>query len=261
MGRMGRDLVDLRHRAVGVVHPLNRQQRRGDMTALRADVKGAEVLAEPDVVPLPEGAVHVGMKARQPLAQPAAAEGFAGLRDGGDREVFHDHMRGHHDAGGHRVAAGVQQGDGAAVRMADEHRLADVQVGEQRGEHLPGLAVHVVGLQAPGRSPVAQGGRAKHIRNRVGAPIAAARDHHARASGGCTELVGPVAPHGHRAQAFVQEDQRGAVCGRPCGLDAADFEICAVDVDQFHGRTWYGNPPLPAGWPATLGTCSESSRL
>ena len=47
--------------------------------------------------------------------QPAAAEGFAGLRDGGDREVFHDHMRGHDDAGGHRVAAGVQQCNAGAV--------------------------------------------------------------------------------------------------------------------------------------------------
>ena len=62
-------LVKLRHRAVFVILALNRQQRGADAAAFRTDVKAAEGARQPDIVPLSEGAVHVGVMARQAVAQ------------------------------------------------------------------------------------------------------------------------------------------------------------------------------------------------
>ena len=63
-----RDVLNLRQTAVRVVPPLQRQHRGADAAALGAYVKAAKARAQPHVVPLPEGAVHIGMKARQPFA-------------------------------------------------------------------------------------------------------------------------------------------------------------------------------------------------
>jgi hypothetical protein len=41
--------------------------------------------------------------------------------------VFDDHVRRQHDAGVHGMAAGVKQGDGAAVGVAHQHRPLDAQ--------------------------------------------------------------------------------------------------------------------------------------
>ena len=57
-------------------------------------------------------------------------------------------MRRHDDAGGDRVVGRMQQGDGAAVGMAQKQRLSDAQLAEQLWQHLKGFAVHVIGVQA-----------------------------------------------------------------------------------------------------------------
>ena len=68
------DVLDLGQRAIRVIHALNGQQRGPDAAQFASDVKPGKSWAQPDLVPLPEGAVHIGMKRGQALAQ-----GFAGL--------------------------------------------------------------------------------------------------------------------------------------------------------------------------------------
>ena len=59
-GALGRlDLHDLPQRAVGIVFALDRQHRRLDAPAFEPDVELAERGVQPNVVPLPERAVHV----------------------------------------------------------------------------------------------------------------------------------------------------------------------------------------------------------
>jgi hypothetical protein len=134
------------------------------------------------------------------------------------------------------VPAGVQQGDGGAIRMAYEHGLGHAQGLQQRGQSPPGFVVHVVGLVAadvPGPLPP---GLAAHVGHGVGLAIAPARVQPARAACGGAKLGGPVPaallPHGHAAQAFMQEDQ-GGTFRRP--RNVSHFQANARDVDVFHG--------------------------
>ena len=60
------DLVQLPQGAVVVVRALH-QQQRGDLTAFMSDVKGAEGLGQPHVVPLSKSTVHVGRVLDQTL--------------------------------------------------------------------------------------------------------------------------------------------------------------------------------------------------
>ena len=90
---------------------------------------------------------------RQIGALPCNASPFDGMQG----HVFNDHVRCHHDAGADRLAAGVQQGDAGAIRMTQQHRSFDAAGLQQRGQHVPGLAVHVVGQAAVGASYVGDG--------------------------------------------------------------------------------------------------------
>ena len=67
--------------------------------------------------------------------------------DGADGHVFHHHMRRHDDACAHRVVRRMQQGDGAAIGVADKHRRPDAQLRQQGRQHLQGFMVHVIRQQ------------------------------------------------------------------------------------------------------------------
>ena len=183
------------------------------------------------------------MESRQPRAQRTAFKGLARGFDGAHRQLFHHHMRRHHDAGADRVVCGVQQGDGAAVRMAHQYRPLDAQLGQQRGQHLERLAVHVVGLQATA---------AAHIGARCRLAIALARIHHARPLQARAQLGGPVAPQRHTAQTFVQKHQRGEALG------AGERHDLQGDALHVNGLVAVGIHGGPCGLRFTLEGVSES---
>jgi hypothetical protein len=109
-------------------------------------------------------------------------------------------MRGHHDTGSHVKPASVQQRDAAAVGVADQHRVFDIQRAQQLGQYRPRFFVHVIRAQAACTT---------HVRHRIRLPITAPGIHPTRASRRRAKLLRPVAPHGCRAEAFVQKDQWG----------------------------------------------------
>ena len=61
------------------------------------------------------------------------------------------------------------------------------------------------------------------------------------------ELRGPVAPHGERAQTFVQKNQRGQTCLRRAGglrLEVMYFKSHTLDIDQIHARDITGSKKI-----------------
>src|SRR4051812_34971765 len=81
------DLIDLPQGAIGVILALDRQYGRLDVPAFGPDVERAESGTEPDVVPLPEGAVHVRVVALQAVAQGPGLVRISRLLDGLHRLV------------------------------------------------------------------------------------------------------------------------------------------------------------------------------
>ena len=61
-------LINVTQTAIRVIHPLQRQHRCFNGFAFLANVKAAERLRQPDIVPLPKSAVHIGVVAQQLLA-------------------------------------------------------------------------------------------------------------------------------------------------------------------------------------------------
>ncbi len=202
--------------AVRVVGALQAQDRHADAGQEFGDVEGAEARVQPGAVPAVERRIDVAVVAGEALAQVAFLIGLFDLPDGSDVEVFHEEMRGdHHQAEQALVlrGAGVDRGDGAAVGMADQDRLADAGGVQHAGEHLLGFLVHV-GHRA------GQGGR---VRLAVAEPGVC---EHA-AAGGLGQALRDVAPQADAAQAFVQQHQRGRAVGwraPPGGVQVAVVE-------------------------------------
>src|SRR5438093_5778530 len=63
--------VVLLHRAVFVVHALDRQDRTRDLGQERLDIPSDEIGMQPDVIPTPEGAFDIVMVSRELRAQVA----------------------------------------------------------------------------------------------------------------------------------------------------------------------------------------------
>ena len=72
MRRCPGNLFELQQRAVLVIQALNQQQRRRDVAAIRSNVKAAETLRQPDIVPLPKRAVYISVVFGQASAQAAS---------------------------------------------------------------------------------------------------------------------------------------------------------------------------------------------
>ena len=65
--RLG-DLIQLAHRAIFVIQALHQQQRRGNALSFRPNVKAGKAFRQPNVIPLPEGAIYIRMVFGQSLS-------------------------------------------------------------------------------------------------------------------------------------------------------------------------------------------------
>ena len=106
------------------------------------DVPLWEVGVKPDVVPAEESRVRVSMVPGHPVAQVGGFVGVAGVANLGQAHVLDEHMRRDRDDRARGVIRGVDQRDRRAVAVADEHRLFQVQAGEQVRQDLERLLVH-----------------------------------------------------------------------------------------------------------------------
>src|SRR6185503_10349382 len=210
------DAVHLRHRPVLVVHALDRHDRRLDRGDLGLDAPGAEGRCEPDVVPAPEGGIHVVVIAREALAQVGLEVRDARALDALDRELLHEDVRRRDDHPRHArgEARREKERDGSAVAMAIEGYLAgEPDRIEECGQHLVRLPVHEVRL--PALLGLA----------RRGLPVARPRIDEPAHAEGRGEARGEVAPHRARAQPFVQENHRGGALAHPLVLDADGLAV------------------------------------
>src|SRR6266568_9588211 len=94
------DAVDLFHRAVFVVHTLDRQHRARDVGQQCLDVPGREGGVEPDVVPAPEGALDISVVARELRAPIAVEKRTLCLGDAIEAVGLYQDVRRHRDHGG-----------------------------------------------------------------------------------------------------------------------------------------------------------------
>jgi hypothetical protein len=164
-GGVGQDRVDLRHRAVGVVHALNGEHGAGDAFCVFSHVEVAERLTQPHVAPLPKRAFQIGVKASEFFRQVGGFKSLFHVGDGGDANRLHEKVRSHCHTACALKLAGVEQGDGAAVGVAHEQRLFDAELFEQGGQGGVGLTAHVIRFVAT---------RAAHVFNRAGLAVASA---------------------------------------------------------------------------------------
>src|SRR6185369_5117767 len=213
----------LLERAVLVVLALHGEHRAGDRRDLALDVPAAKRRHQPDVVPAVERRVDVGVVAGEAIAQVARPVRGARLRDARHRDVLDEQMRRDGDDAGDVVACGVQQRDRAAVAVAEEPGSLDAGRGEERGEDFVGLARHEVGL------PVLVGRAWRR------AAVAGAREDEAGEAVAFAKGARKVAPHRHRAEPFVEENDGRA---RPVAWRAdprafeAERSTAPVEVDE-----------------------------
>lgn len=187
--------------AVFVAFPLDGEDRAPDLRQFVFDVPGTEGGMQPAIIPAEEDAARIDVMAREALLEVGAGEGIARGANAGNRDVFDEDVRGHHDdaADSLRKACGVQQCDRAAVAMAEQPGAFDTQRVEEGREGFPRLAMQVVGLQR------------FFLRARGGAAVAVAGKDQAGQVVGGAEALRKIAPHRNRTQAFVQEDHQRPV--------------------------------------------------
>src|SRR5437899_182774 len=209
-----RDRLELRHRPVLVVEPLDREHRAMYARQDLLDVPAPEVRVQPDVVPPPERPRRIGVIAAELLREVGLLEGGPRLRDALHADVFDENMRSHEhqplDAVVHRS---VDKRDRSAVGMAHENRLADAEPLEQLRQDLERFDVHVVD----------RAWSAQHF----GLTVAVARVDHRGAPGGRSGPLREIAPHRDRAQSFVEKDQSRRV---PISAgNFLNFELAALN--------------------------------
>ena len=77
----------------------------------------------------------------------------AGRLDRLDADVLDEHVRrDEHETGDRVTTPGMDDGDRRAVAVADEERALEAELGEQRGQHVQRLVVHVRHRPGPARS-------------------------------------------------------------------------------------------------------------
>src|SRR5437868_963849 len=211
------DRLHLRRGAVLVGEPLDDEDRGGDAGELIGEVPLPELRIEPGAVPAVEGCVHVLVVLRKPLAQAALLVGLLGAGDAREAHLLAEDMGRFEDEAAHRVIRGVEDGDGRAVAVADEHRIGDPRRLEYAAKQ-QGPVVHVPH-------------RARKRRGRGGCPVIAAAVCEGGKPASPRELLGKVAPHRDRAEPLVEEHQ-----GRPTGwAPGRVFEVVRPDADAVHG--------------------------
>jgi hypothetical protein len=177
------------------------------------------------------------MEGLEAFTQSALFKRFAGQLDGLNRHVF-DHDMGRHGDAGVDIAMGrVEQGNGAAIRMANQNRPLNGPSVEQLGQDQLGLTVHVVWLEtaASNLTVWALLGGPPHICHRIRLAIALPRIDQASTAELLTKQAWPVAPHAHTAQTFVQKNQNWVFLSRWRG-DELGLQLDAEHVCFFaHG--------------------------
>jgi hypothetical protein len=110
----------------------------------------------------------------------------------------------------------VQQGNGAAIRMANQNRPLNGPSVEQLGQDQLGLTVHVVWLETAASNVIVRAllGGSPHIRHSIRLAIALPRIDPASAAELLTEQSWPVTPHADTAKAFVQKNQNRVFLAR-----------------------------------------------
>jgi hypothetical protein len=171
--------------------------------------------------------VDVGVIAPEAAAQRTLAKrltGDADAREGdlldedvrrlGDYRAHRGHRRRRRRSRRRRGAAGMEQRDRRAVAVAHQDRVVDPGDVEQSRQQ--------------GRFVVEERHRTRQ-RRRVGAAVAESAVDHGRQAHRLRQPLGKLLPERHRAQAFVQEDERRrASCGRS---DPARFDAPAVEQE------------------------------
>ncbi len=219
------DAVDVRHRPVFVVASLDREDRAADRRQQVVDVEAAERLRQPHVVPSPERRVDVRVMAREPLAQVGPAIRDPRALDRVEAEALDVEMRRDDDQprDAVRIRGRMDERDRPAVAVTEQPRRVDVDVdaerGEQRRQDVARLSMHEVGAPA-------DVGRPRRRR-----PVAGSREDEAAIAAGRAQARREIAPHRHRAEAFVQEHEQRRR-GRAVEAPVLDVDALAVDVDR-----------------------------
>src|SRR5205809_175835 len=101
---------------------------------------------QPDIVPSPEGGVHVGVMAGKSARQASASVRRSDLCDARDGQLLDEdvgcfqYQTAHWPLGG----AGKDDGDRSTVAVSDQDRLVDFQSSEQVGKDSQRFNVHII---------------------------------------------------------------------------------------------------------------------
>jgi hypothetical protein len=148
----------------------------------------------------------------------------------------------HGDAGLNIAMGGVQQGNGSAIRMANQNRFLNTPSVEQLGQDQLGFAVHVVWLETATSNVTVWAllGGPPHIRHGIRLAIALPRIDPTSAAKLLAQALWPVSPHAHTAQAFVQKNQNWVFLARwrrdELGLQLDAEHVCFFAHGQKHLR-------------------------
>src|SRR4051794_31237036 len=209
------DPVELVERAVRIVRALDQEHRAGDSLGFGLETPVAEARIEPDVAPAVERRVRIVVMAGHPLAEGPAVIGLARLADGSHRDVLDDHVRREQRDAGHRMVSGVDEGDRAAIAVADEERGGSVELREHLGHDLERLLV--------------EERRGAGERRRVGAPVTEARERDDAPARRSVERPWEAAPEPDRPEPLVQQHERAAV---RVALQLGGFEPAPGDDER-----------------------------
>src|SRR3954452_10253342 len=135
------DPVELVERAVGLDRALDPEHGAGDPLGVKLEAPVAEAGIEPDVAPPVERRVRIVVMAGHPLAKGPAVIGLARPADGSHRDLLDDRGGRERRDAGQPMASGVDEGDRAAVAVADEERPGSIELREHRGQDLERLLV------------------------------------------------------------------------------------------------------------------------
>ncbi len=99
---------------------------------------------EPDIIPSPKRERRVAMMPGEFFGEIRSLETRASLRDAGNAEIFNENMWGEQHQSAHAVVGScIDKSNGAAIAVADEDGIVDVELREEIGQRVQGLVVHI----------------------------------------------------------------------------------------------------------------------
>ena len=143
-GALGRDGLDLLHRAVLIVEALNNKHRAGDPRKIFFNIPAAEIRMQPDIVPSPECSRNVAMMARQFFREVRRLKFHLGFGNRCNTEILDKNMRRQKDEPADAaLRASVNNGDRRPIAVADQNGILDLEILQKVGENFQALLVHV----------------------------------------------------------------------------------------------------------------------